>query len=166
MNRAITSAAWETPRISTCLWYDGVAEEAAKFYTSLVENSAITRVMRPDPDGPPLLVVFTLAGVPYQALNGGPHFKLSEAASIVIVTRDQAETDRFWTALLADGGSPSQCGWCKDRYGLSWQVVPARLLELLNSPDREVAQRVTHAMLKMVKLELAPLEAAAEGAIA
>lgn len=157
---------YRTPRISTCLWYDGVAEEAATLYTSLVENSAITRVMRPDPNGPALLVEFTLAGVPYQALNGGPHFTLSEAASIVIVTRDQAETDRLWTALIADGGSPSQCGWCKDRFGLSWQVVPARMLELLNSPDRGIAQRVTQVMMGMGKLELAPLEAAATGEIA
>src|SRR6188508_3412123 len=113
------------PRISTCLWYDGVAEEAARFYTSLIEDSEITGMMRPDPDGPPLLVEFTLAGVPYQALNGGPYFTLSEAASIVIVTRDQAETDRLWNVLVEKGGSPSQCGWCRDRFGLSWQVVPA-----------------------------------------
>lgn len=159
----VSAANVQTPRISTCFWYDGVAEEAARLYTSLVENSAITHVMRPDPAGPPLLVEFTLAGVPYQALNGGPHFTLSEAASIVIVTRDQAETDRLWAALTADGGSPSQCGWCKDRFGLSWQVVPARLLELLNAPDRDVAQRVTQVMLTMGKLELAPLEAAAKG---
>jgi len=152
-----------TPRISTCLWYDGVAEEAARFYTTLVEDSAITGMLRPDPEGPPLLVEFTLAGVPYQALNGGPHFTLSEAASIVIVTRDQAETDRLWAALTADGGSPSQCGWCRDRFGLSWQVVPGRLLELLGAPDRAAAQRVTQVMLTMHKLELAPLEAAAVG---
>ncbi len=154
---------WQTPRISTCLWFDDVAEEAAQFYTALVENSTITRVMRPEPNGPALLVEFTLAGVPYQALNGGPHFTLSEAASIVIITRDQAETDRLWAALIANGGSPSQCGWCKDQFGLSWQVVPARLLELLNSPDREVAQRVTQVMLTMGKLETALLEAAAAG---
>lgn len=160
MNNAGT-AIQQTPRISTCLWFDGVAEQAAQLYTSLVENSVITRVMKPDPEGPPLLVEFTLAGVPYQALNGGPHFTLSEAASIVIVTRDQAETDRLWNALIADGGSPSQCGWCKDRFGLSWQVVPQRLLDLLNSPDRATAQRVTGVMLTMGKLELAPLEAAA-----
>lgn len=160
---SVSSGSYQTPRISTCLWYDGGAEEAARFYTSLVEDSAITGVMRPDPDGPALLVEFTLAGVPYQALNGGPHFTLSEAASIVIATRDQAETDRLWTALIAGGGSPSRCGWCRDRFGLSWQVVPARLLELLNHPDREVAQRVTQVMLTMGKLELAPLEAAAAG---
>ena len=153
----------QSSKVATCLWYDGVAEDAATFYTSLIPDSGITGRFRPDPEAPPLLVEFTLAGVPYQALNGGPHFTLSEAASIVVLTDDQAETDRLWEALTADGGSESQCGWLRDRYGLSWQICPRRYIELATDPDREAAGRATQAMLKMRKMDIAALEAAFRG---
>jgi predicted 3-demethylubiquinone-9 3-methyltransferase (glyoxalase superfamily) len=110
------------------------------------------------------MVEFTLAGTPYQALNGGPHFTLDEAASISVSTEDQAETDRLWAALIADGGAESQCGWLKDRFGLSWQIVPTRLGELMQDPDPEKAGRVQQAMLGMRKLDIAALEAAHRGA--
>ncbi|MHA6493149.1 VOC family protein [Pseudomonas borbori] len=150
-------------KIATCLWYDGAAEQAAQLYTSLIADSCITSVYRPEPHGPALLVEFTLAGVPYQALNGGAHFRHCEAASIVVKTDSQAETDKLWQALIADGGSPSQCGWLKDRFGLSWQIVPWRFIDLLQSPDRAAAQRATEAMLQMGKLDMAALEAAFKG---
>ena len=124
------------PKVRTCLWFDGEAEEAANFYVSLIPGSRIDAVFRPDQDGPPLVVDFTLSGTPYQALNGGPEFKHSEAASISVSTHDQDETDRLWHALIADGGSESQCGWLKDRFGLSWQIVPEALPRLLASSDR------------------------------
>lgn len=147
-------------KIATCLWYDNQGEEAAKLYTSLVPNSAITACYRSDPETPPLIVEFNLDGVPYQALNGGPHFKHSEAASIVVYTEDQQETDRLWRALIADGGSEGRCAWLKDRFGLSWQIVPRRFVELASSPDRAAAGRVMRAMQGMNKLDIAALEAA------
>lgn len=152
-----------TRKIATCLWYDGTAEEAATLYTSLIPGSQITDRFRPEPDGPPLIVEFTLAGVPYQALNGGPQFAHSEAASIVVLTDDQAETDHLWEALIADGGSESRCGWLKDRFGVSWQIVPRGLIELLSAPDRAAAERAMGAMLQMRKLDIAALEAAFHG---
>ncbi len=151
------------PKVSTCLWFDGVAEDAASFYTSLIPDSRITNVFRPDPDAAPLLVEFTLAGAPYQALNGGPHYRLSEAVSIAVTTKDQAETDRLWSALLADGGRASQCGWLVDRFGLCWQIIPEALPRLLSAPDRAAAGRAMQAMLQMQKLDIARLEAAFRG---
>ena len=146
-------------KISTCLWFDNAAEDAATLYTGLIPNSDITGTYSGDSDKP-LVVEFTLDGVPYQALNGGPHFTHSEAASIVVVTDDQQETDRMWNALVANGGSESQCGWLKDRYGLSWQIVPRRYIELSTSDNRIGAGRVMEAMLTMKKLDIAALEAA------
>lgn len=152
--------------VSTCIWFDGHIEEAAEFYVSLVPGSSIGTVTRyPDPNlfpsgeaGAALTVDFTLAGVPYTLLNGGPQFALTEAVSIVLVVDGQAEVDRLWDALIADGGAASQCGWCRDRFGLSWQVVPRRYLELAGGPD---GAAVNEAMMSMQKFDIAALEAVA-----
>lgn len=151
-----------SPKVRTCLWYDGTGEEAARLYVSLVPDSRIEDIFRIGPDAPPLVVNFTLAGTPYQALNGGPAHPHTPAASISVLTADQAETDRLWTALLADGGVESRCGWLTDRYGLSWQIVPEVLPRLLGDPDRAAAGRVMEAMMGMVKIDIAALEAAHE----
>ena len=151
-------------KVSTCLWFDGDAEDAAELYVSLIAGSEITAVSRPDPDGPALMVDFMLGETPFQALNGGPQFPQTEAASIVVTTADQAETDRLWDALIAGGGSESQCAWLKDKFGVSWQIVPEALVRCLNSPDRAAAQRATEAMLKMRKIDIATIEAAFRGA--
>ena len=155
-------------KISPCLWFNGKAEEAARFYTSLFPNSRITSIDRSPgetPSGPKdmvLTVNFTLDGNSYIGLNGGPDFTFNEAISLSIDCADQAEVDRYWAALTADGGEESVCGWLKDKFGVSWQVVPRRLPELLNGPDREAAARVLEAMLKMVKIDVAELERAAK----
>ena len=119
--------------------------------------------MRPDPNGPPLVVEFRLAGAPYMVLNGGPHFTLNEAASISVLTEDQDETDRLWAKLLEGGGKESQCGWLKDRYGLSWQIVPKALPRMLGAPDKEATGRAQEAMMTMKKIDIAKLEAAFHG---
>lgn len=153
-------------RITPCLWYDGQAEEAANFYVSLLPGSRIDRLMHSPadnpstPEGAVLTVEFTLAGQTYLALNGGPLFHFTEAVSFMIACDDQAEVDRLWDALTADGGSPSQCGWLKDRFGLSWQIVPRRLMELMNSPDPDRARRVMQAMMEMGKIDIAAIERA------
>ncbi|MEQ8766702.1 MAG: VOC family protein [Planctomycetota bacterium] len=152
-----------TNKVRTCFWFDGKAEEAATFYTSLIEGSRITNVSRMAEGGPALMVDFVLAGVPYQALNGGPRYQLSEAASISVSTEDQEETDRLWNALTADGGEESQCGWLKDRFGLSWQIVPKALSHFLGDPDRAAAGRAMQAMLQMRKIDIAKLEDAFRG---
>lgn len=152
-----------------CLWFDGNAEEAANFYATLLPDSHVDNVWRAPtetPSGPAdmvLTVDFTLFGQRYQGLNGGSNFKFNEAVSFVLDCDDQAEVDRLWEALTAKGGEPGPCGWCKDRFGLSWQVVPARLGELLNDPDPGRARRAMDAMLKMGKIEVAELEKAANG---
>jgi predicted 3-demethylubiquinone-9 3-methyltransferase (glyoxalase superfamily) len=153
----------KTAKVRTCLWYDGKAEEAARLYVSLIPGSAIEQVFRAAADEPALIVDFVLAGTPYQALNGGPRYRFSEAASISVLTEDQAETDRLWAALVADGGKPGQCAWLIDRYGLAWQIVPRALPRLLGSPDREAAGRVMAAMRGMGKIDIAGLEAAHRG---
>lgn len=153
-------------KISTNLWFNGTAEEAANFYISLFPNSHIDRIMRaplanPGTDkGAVLFVEFTLAGRRFSGLNGGPVFPLTEAVSLVIDCADQKEVDHYWKALTADGGSESECGWCKDRFGLSWQVTPRRLIELMTSPDRTTAERAMAAMMTMKKIDIAALEAA------
>lgn len=144
-------------KIATCFWYDDKAQQAAEFYVSLLPDSRIDNLVH-GPDSKVLMVEFTLAGTPYQALNGGPHFTLSEAASISVLTEDQEETDRLWEALTKDGGAESQCGWLKDRFGLSWQIVPRRATQLLAGPD---ATKVFPALMEMRKIDLATLEAAA-----
>ena len=153
----------DKPKVRTCLWFDGKGEEAAEFYVSLLPDSKIDSVSRAEPSKPPLIVELTLAGAPYMFLNGGPHYKLSPAASIAVRTVDQAETDRLWEALLADGGEESMCGWLTDRFGVSWQVVPDALPRMLGAEDREAAGRATQAMLQMKKIDIAALEAAFRG---
>ena len=148
-------------KIKPFLWFDDKAEEAAKFYVSLFRDSAITG-STPGPSGVPLVVEFRLAGVQFLALNGGPHFKFNEAVSLSIDCHSQGEVDELWEKLSA-GGSKSQCGWLKDKYGLSWQVVPTVLKKLLGSADREKAGRVMNAMRKMTKLEIQALQDAADG---
>jgi len=152
-----------TAKVKTCLWFDGQAEEAASFYVSLIPDSRIETLFRPKPDGPALLVEFTLGGTPYQALNGGPRYTHSPAASISVRTKDQEETDRLWEALIADGGAESRCGWLTDRYGVSWQIVPEVLPRLLTSPERAAADRAMQAMMTMVKIDIAGIEAAYAG---
>jgi predicted 3-demethylubiquinone-9 3-methyltransferase (glyoxalase superfamily) len=158
------------PKVYPCLWFDGNAEEAATFYTSLLPDSRIDNVWRSPadtpsgPEGMVLLVDFTIAGQQVQGLNGGPDFRFNEAVSLVIECEDQAEVDRLWDALAADGGEPGPCGWIKDRFGLSWQIAPKRLNEMLEGSDRDGARRAMQAMLQMGKIELAPLEEAYRGA--
>jgi len=155
--------------LTTCLWFDGTAEEAAAFYVTLVPDSHVDRVMRAPSDNPSmkegdvLLVEFTLGGRSFIGLNGGPLFKFTEAVSFQIHTDDQAQTDRLWAAITANGGAESNCGWCKDRWGLSWQIVPRRLTALLADPDPDAARRVSQTMLAMRKIDIAALEAAAAG---
>lgn len=152
-----------SPKVRTCLWFDGEGEEAAEFYVSLLPGSAIETVSRPEPGKPALIVELTLAGTPYMFLNGGPQYKLSPATSIAVRTSDQVETDRLWTALLADGGEESQCAWLTDRFGVSWQIVPEALPRMLGDEDRDAAGRAMQAMLKMKKIDIAELEAAFRG---
>jgi predicted 3-demethylubiquinone-9 3-methyltransferase (glyoxalase superfamily) len=155
-------------QITPCLWFDGRAEEAAKLYTTLFPDSRIDKVQRAPADNPStpagavLTVEFTLAGRPFIGLNGGPEFPFTEAVSFSIDCADQAEVDRYWDALIADGGEPSQCGWLKDRFGVSWQVVPRQLAELLGGPDPEGAARAMEALLQMTKLDVARLQEAYE----
>jgi predicted 3-demethylubiquinone-9 3-methyltransferase (glyoxalase superfamily) len=155
-------------KISPCLWFDHQAEEAANFYVSLFDDAAVTDVSRypegsPGPAGQVMLVTFRLAGQEFQALNGGPEFHFTEAISLFVHCKDQAEVDRLWSALTSGGGEESQCGWLKDRFGLSWQIVPDRLGELLSDPDPERAQRAMQAMLQMQKIDVQALEDAANG---
>lgn len=149
--------------IRTCLWYEAAGHEAAAFYVSLIENSKIESEAGRTASGDPLMVNFTLDGVPYQALTGGPMYKLSPACSISVMTEDQAQTDRLWAALIADGGAESRCAWCVDRFGMSWQVVPRALPGLIGGPDPDGARRATEAMMGMSKIDIAALEAAYRG---
>jgi predicted 3-demethylubiquinone-9 3-methyltransferase (glyoxalase superfamily) len=157
-------------KLYPCLWFDGQAQEAAEFYTSLLPDSHVDNVWRSPADTPSgpagmvLVVDFTVAGQRFQGLNGGPDFKFDEAVSFVIEVDDQAEVDRLWDALTADGGQPGPCGWLKDRFGLSWQIVPRRLNELVADPDPDRARRAMEAMLKMGKIDIAELERAADAA--
>ncbi|MDQ4070025.1 MAG: VOC family protein [Actinomycetota bacterium] len=154
-------------KITPCLWFDTEAEEAAAFYTSVFRNSRILDVARfgkagPRPEGMVMTVSFELDGQEFVALNGGPEFTFNEAISFQVSCQSQAEVDEFWTRL-SEGGEEGPCGWLKDRYGVSWQIVPTRLLELVNDPDPERSQRATAAMLGMNKIDIAALEQAAEG---
>ncbi|WP_380058874.1 VOC family protein (plasmid) [Falsihalocynthiibacter sp. SS001] len=146
-------------KVRTCLTFEKNGHEAAEFYVSLLPNSAIENRIYPDENGAPMVVEFNLSGAPYMILNG-PSFPTSEAASISVLTEDQEETDHLWAALIADGGAESQCGWLKDRFGISWQIVPKTLPLLLNNPDREGADRAMRAMLTMSKINVAAIEAA------
>ncbi len=151
-------------KIKTFLWFDSQAEEAVNLYTSLFENSEITNVNRygpagPGPEGSVMTMEFNLDGVEYIALNGGPHFKFNEAISLSIDCESQEEVDRLWEKLT-EGGEPGPCGWLKDRFGLSWQVVPSALPRMLSDPDPERANRVMSCMLQMSKIEIAELQKA------
>ena len=156
-------------KIRPCLWYNHDGEEAANFYVTLFPGSRVDHVQRSPADNPSmkeggvLVVEFTLAGQSYIALNGGPQFKFTEAVSLQVQTEDQEETDRLWDALTANGGEESQCGWLKDRWGLSWQITPKRLLELVGDPDKDRARRAMEAMLEMRKIDIAAVEKAADG---
>ena len=154
------------PKISPFLWFDTQAEEAAHHYTSIFPNSRITSVARygeggPGPKGSVMTVSFELDGQQVTALNGGPQFKFSEAISLLVDCKTQEEVDRYWNKL-SEGGEPGPCGWLKDRYGLSWQIVPSVLGQLLNDPDPKRAKRVVAAMMQMKKLDIAALERAHE----
>ena len=149
-------------RARTCFFLREGAEDAANFYVSILPDSEIDAVYRPDPDGPPLVVEFTIAGTPYMTMNGNPGFAPSHATSISILTEDQAETDRLWDLLTKDGGDEGQCGWLKDKFGIHWQIVPEALPRLMNRGDPQTAARVQAALMKMKKIDIAGLEAAAE----
>lgn len=154
-------------KISPFLWFDNNAEEAVNLYTSLFSDSKITAVARnpkgaPGPEGAVLTIGFELFGQKFTALNGGPIFKFNEAVSFVVNCETQEEVDKYWDALIANGGSPSQCGWLKDKFGLSWQIVPTILPQLLTSGDAKKSGRVMQALMKMAKLDIAALKQAAE----
>ena len=152
-----------------CLWYDGGAEEAAQFYARTFPDSAVGRVMRAPGDYPSgkqgdvLTVGFTVMGIPCLGLNGGPAFQQTEAFSFQVATEDQEETDRLWNAIIGHGGQPSACGWCKDKWGLSWQITPRALTAAITDPDPAVAKRAFDAMMQMTKIDIAAIEAARRG---
>ncbi|AHY42758.1 VOC family protein [Stutzerimonas decontaminans] len=152
-----------------CLWYDGTALEAATFYAETFPDSAVGAVHRAPGDYPSgkqgdvLTVEFRVMGIPCLGLNGGPAFKHSEAFSFQVATDDQAETDRLWSAIVDNGGQESECGWCKDRWGLSWQITPRVLTAAYTSPDRAAAKRAFDAMMGMRKIDIATIEAALRG---
>ena len=157
------------PKNTLCLWYDGTALEAAQFYAQTFPDSQVGAVRRAPSDFPSgkagdvLVVEFTVCGVPCIGLNGGPAFKHSEAFSFQIATDDQAETDRLWDAIVGNGGQESACGWCKDKWGLSWQITPRTLTEGMADPDPAVARRVFEAMMTMGKIDVAAIDAARRG---
>ncbi|QOV91478.1 VOC family protein [Humisphaera borealis] len=159
-----------TPAKNTiCLWYNRDAEEAARFYASVFPDSSVSAVHRAPSDFPSgkkgdvLTVQFTVMGIPCLGLNGGPAFKQTEAFSFQVATADQAETDRYWNAIVNNGGQESECGWCKDKWGLSWQITPVALTKAFTSPDPAVAQRAFQAMMTMKKIDVAAIEAAVRG---
>jgi predicted 3-demethylubiquinone-9 3-methyltransferase (glyoxalase superfamily) len=163
----MTDVSPRTPesKIAPCLWFDGQAEAAAEFYTSLFPPAEIIAVSRYGegstfPPGTALMVEFTLAGQRFQALNGGPQFPHSEAISLSIDCADQAEVDHYWQALAAGGGAHGQCGWLKDRFGVSWQIVPRAMGQIMTRPDAAGRARAMQAMMKMTRLDVAVLEAA------
>jgi predicted 3-demethylubiquinone-9 3-methyltransferase (glyoxalase superfamily) len=155
------------PKITPMLWFDNNAEEAANFYVSIFPNSKITKVVRygdagPGPKGSVMTCAFELDGQPYTALNGGPHFKFNEAISFVVHCKNQKEVDEYWNKLTAAGGQESQCGWLKDKFGLSWQITPDILPELIADKDPAKARRVMEAMLQMKKIDIETLKHAQE----
>jgi len=155
--------------IAPCLWYDGAAEEAATFYASVFPNSSVDAINRSPADYPSgkagnvLTVEFTVLGMKFLGLNGGPQFQFDEAVSFQVYTETQEETDRYWNAIVDNGGQPSACGWCKDRFGLSWQITPRVLMEMMTSTDRAAAKRAMEAMMTMGKIDIATLERAYAG---
>ena len=157
------------PKNTICLWYDGTALEAAQFYARTFPDSSVGAVHRAPGDFPAgqegdvLTVDFVVAGIPCMGLNGGPMFKHDEAFSFQIATDDQAETDRLWNAIVDNGGAESDCGWCKDKWGLSWQITPRTLTEAMTGPDRAAAKRAFDAMMTMQKIDVAKIDAARRG---
>jgi predicted 3-demethylubiquinone-9 3-methyltransferase (glyoxalase superfamily) len=149
-------------KVTTFLWFTDRAEEAARFYVSLFKGAEIVETM-PGPGGKPMSVTFRVDGQEFICFNGGPHHTLNPAVSLFIDCEDQAEVDALWARLTADGGAPSVCGWLTDKYGLSWQVIPRKLKELIFAPDRERANRAMHAMLQMKKIDVAALQKAFDG---
>jgi predicted 3-demethylubiquinone-9 3-methyltransferase (glyoxalase superfamily) len=156
-------------KIAPCLWFDGNAEDAARFYAQTFPDSRIDAINRSPSDYPDgkegdvLTVEFTVLGMPFLGLNGGSQFSFDEAVSFQIYTDGQTETDRYWHAIVDGGGSENVCGWCKDRFGLSWQIVPRALMNALKSPDRAAAKRAMAAMMQMKKIDIATIEAAVKG---
>ena len=152
-----------------CIWYDRDAEEAARFYARTFPDSSVGEVVRAPGDYPSgkkgdvLTIEFTVLGIPCVGLNGGPTFKQTEAFSFQVATVDQAETDRYWNAIVGNGGEESACGWCKDKWGLSWQITPVALIKAISSPDRAAAKRAFDAMMTMGKIDIARIEAALRG---
>jgi predicted 3-demethylubiquinone-9 3-methyltransferase (glyoxalase superfamily) len=152
-----------------CLWYDGTAEEAARFYAATFPNSSVGAILRAPGDYPAgkegdvLTVEFTVAGIPCLGMNGGPGVSHGMAFSFQIATDDQAETDRLWNAIIDNGGEASACGWCKDKWGLSWQITPRALTTAINDPDRAAARRAFNAMMEMGKIDIAGIEKARRG---
>ena len=157
------------PKNTLCLWYDRDALEAATFYAATFPDSTVGAIHRAPgefpsgKEGDVLTVDFTVFGMPCMGLNGGPAFKHSEAFSFQVATDDQEETDRYWNAIVGNGGQESECGWCKDKWGLSWQITPRVLTEAFNSPDRAVAKRAFDAMMTMRRIDVATIEAAVRG---
>lgn len=158
-----------TSKISPCLWFDGDAEDAAAFYAATFPDSRVVELRRAPDDYPGgkksdvLTVEFTVLGMPFIGLNGGPDFKFNEAVSFLVFTADQKETDRYWNAIVNGGGEESVCGWCKDRFGLSWQIVPKALTDALADPDPLAVHRVFTAMMEMRKIDVAAIESARTG---
>lgn len=154
---------------TVCLWFDGDAEEAAGFYADTFPDSSVGAVLRAPGDFPSgktgdvLTVEFIVMGIPCLGLNGGPAFEHDEAFSFQVATADQTETDRYWSAIVGNGGQESACGWCKDKWGLSWQITPIALIDAIADPDREAAKRAFDAMLQMKKIDVAAIEAARRG---
>ena len=158
-----------TAKNTICLWYDGTAVDAAKFYAATFPDSAVGTIFRAPGDYPAgkegevLTVEFTVLGIPCLGLNGGPAFKHNESFSFQVATTDQAETDRYWNALVKNGGQESECGWCKDKWGLSWQITPIALTKAYTDPDPAAAKRAFDAMMTMKKIDVAAIEAAHRG---
>ena len=160
-----------TPKNTICLWFDGAAREAAQFYARTFPDSAVGDVFHAPADfpggkaGDVLTVQFTVLGIPCLGLNGGPIFPQTEAFSFQVATDDQAETDRLWDAIVGHGGQPSACGWCKDKWGVNWQITPRVLTEAIASPDRAVARRAFEAMMQMEKIDAAAIEGGVRGGV-
>ncbi len=158
-----------THKNTICLWYDGAALDAARFYAETFADSAVGAIRHAPGDYPDgkegnvLAVEFTVLGIPCLGINGGPMFKHSEAFSFQVATADQAETDRLWNAIVGHGGQESQCGWCKDRWGLSWQITPRALMAAISDPDRAAAKRAFDAMMEMQKIDIEAIEKARRG---
>jgi len=157
------------PKNTICLWYDGGAEEAARFYAAIFPDSSVGAVLRAPGDYPAgqqgdvLTVHFTVLGIPCMGINGGPEFKHCEAFSFQVSTANQEETDRYWNAIIGNGGEASACGWCKDKWGISWQITPAALMDAIADPDPAAAKRAFDAMMEMGKIDIATIEAARRG---